>query len=89
VPQREVRDGCELLDRDVVRLSPERFPCALGRCSPTFTRSAIRQRQLTHFTGNRTILHFAWSRDGKHLTIARSTTTNDIVQFKGLKPADW
>ena len=45
--------------------------------------------QLTHFTDNRTVVHFAWSRDGKHLAIARSTTTNDIVQFKGLKPADW
>ena len=44
--------------------------------------------QLTHFTDNRIILHFAWSRDGKHLAIARSTATNDIVQFKSLKPAD-
>jgi serine/threonine protein kinase/Tol biopolymer transport system component len=41
-------------------------------------------RQLTHFT-DRAIEDFAWSRDGKRLAIARSTTTNDIVLFKGLK----
>jgi hypothetical protein len=28
---------------------------------------------------------FAWSRDSTRLAIARSTTTNDIVLFKGLK----
>jgi hypothetical protein len=38
--------------------------------------------QLTHFTDNRTVVHFAWSRDGKHVAIARSTTTNDIVQSR-------
>ena len=42
-------------------------------------------RQLTHFTDGRTIADFAWSRDGKRLAIARSTTTNDIVLFKGLR----
>jgi hypothetical protein len=42
-------------------------------------------RQLTHFT-DRAIEAFAWSRDGKRLAIARSTTTNDIVLFKGLRP---
>ena len=41
-------------------------------------------RQLTHFT-DRTIANFAWSRDGKRLAIARTTTTNDIVLFKGLR----
>jgi serine/threonine protein kinase len=41
-------------------------------------------RQLTHFT-DRTIEDFAWSHDGKRLAIARSTATNDIVLFKGLK----
>jgi serine/threonine protein kinase/Tol biopolymer transport system component len=42
-------------------------------------------RQITHFTDGRTISDFAWSRDGKRLAIARSTFTNDIVLFKGLK----
>jgi len=41
-------------------------------------------RQLTHF-GDGQIDDFAWSRDGKRLAIARSTTTNDIVLFKGLR----
>jgi Tol biopolymer transport system component len=40
--------------------------------------------QLTDFT-DRTIVDFAWSRDGKQLAIARASTTNDIVLFKGLK----
>jgi len=40
-------------------------------------------RQLTKFT-DRTISGFAFSRDGKRLAIARSTTTNDIVLLKGL-----
>jgi hypothetical protein len=40
--------------------------------------------QLTHFT-DRTGTDFVWSRDGKRLAIARSTTTNDIVLFTGLK----
>ena len=42
-------------------------------------------RQLTHFTDNRQIADFAWSRDGKRLAIARATVTNDIVLIKGLK----
>ena len=42
-------------------------------------------RQLTHFTDDRRIGDFAWSRDGKRLAIARGTTTNDIVLFKGLR----
>jgi Tol biopolymer transport system component len=41
-------------------------------------------RQITHFTDGRSIVDFAWSRDGKHLAIARTTVTNDIVLFKGL-----
>jgi Tol biopolymer transport system component len=41
-------------------------------------------RQLTHFKDERSIADFAWSRDGKRLAIARGTTTNDIVLFKGL-----
>jgi hypothetical protein len=41
--------------------------------------------QLTHFSDNRIIYDFAWSRDGKHLAIARATITNDIVLFKGLR----
>jgi serine/threonine protein kinase/Tol biopolymer transport system component len=41
--------------------------------------------QFTHFTDDRQIIDFAWSRDGKRLAIARSTVTNDIVLFKGLK----
>ena len=41
-------------------------------------------RQLTHFTDDRSIVDFAWSRDGKHLAIARRTVINDIVLFKGL-----
>ena len=40
--------------------------------------------QITHFT-DRTIASFAWSHDGKRLAIARTTTTNDIVLFKGLR----
>jgi Tol biopolymer transport system component len=42
-------------------------------------------RQLTHFTDDRQIADAAWSRDGKRLAIARTTTTRDIVLFKGLK----
>ena len=42
-------------------------------------------RQLTHFTDDRRIGDFSWSRDGKRLAIARGTTTNDIVLFKGLR----
>jgi hypothetical protein len=42
-------------------------------------------RQLTHFTVGPVIFDFAWSHDGKRLAIARTTTTNDIVLFRGLK----
>jgi Tol biopolymer transport system component len=41
-------------------------------------------RQITHFT-DRVIDSFAWSPDGSRLALVRSTTTNDIVLFKGLK----
>ena len=43
--------------------------------------------QLTHFTDGRTILDFAWSRDGKRLAIVRATIANDIVLLKGFQPA--
>jgi Tol biopolymer transport system component len=45
---------------------------------------ATAPRQLTHFT-DRTITDFAWSHDGRQLAIARATSTNDIVLFRGLK----
>ena len=41
--------------------------------------------QLTHFSDDRGIIDFAWSRDGKRLAISRATVTNDIVLFKGLR----
>jgi hypothetical protein len=41
-------------------------------------------RQLTRFADSRPIGHFAWSRDGKRLAIARGTVTSDIVLFTGL-----
>jgi TolB protein len=42
-------------------------------------------RQLTRFDDGRPIGFFAWSSDGKRLAITRSTETNDIVLFRGLK----
>jgi hypothetical protein len=42
-------------------------------------------RQLTNFVDERPIVDYRWSRDGKRLAIARSSVTNDIVLFKGLK----
>jgi serine/threonine protein kinase/Tol biopolymer transport system component len=42
-------------------------------------------RQLTHFTDDRQIADAVFSRDGTRLAIARTTTTTDIVLFKGLK----
>jgi Tol biopolymer transport system component/predicted Ser/Thr protein kinase len=42
-------------------------------------------RQLTRFTDDRQIADAAWSRDGTRLAIARTTTTTDIVLFRGLK----
>jgi hypothetical protein len=42
-------------------------------------------RQLTHFTDDRQIADAAWSHDGTRLAIARTTTTADIVLFRGLK----
>ena len=44
-------------------------------------------QRLTQFSDGRKIDAFAWSRDGRGLAIARSTTTNDIVLFKGLRAA--
>jgi dipeptidyl aminopeptidase/acylaminoacyl peptidase len=43
-------------------------------------------RPLTRFTDGRTILDFAWSRDGKRLAVARATVKDDIVLFSGLQP---
>jgi hypothetical protein len=40
-------------------------------------------QRLTQFSDGRKINAFAWSRDGRGLAIARSTTTNDIVLSKG------
>jgi Tol biopolymer transport system component len=42
-------------------------------------------RQLTRFNDGRPIMSFAWSRDGKRLAVARTTFTDDIVLFRGLK----
>jgi serine/threonine protein kinase len=42
-------------------------------------------RQLTGFTDGRTILSFAYSRDGQRMAIARTSYTDDIVLFRGLK----
>jgi Tol biopolymer transport system component len=42
--------------------------------------------QLTRFNDGRAIVDFAWSHDGKRLAVARSTTSNDIVLFKGVQP---
>jgi serine/threonine protein kinase len=47
--------------------------------------SGAAPHQLTQFTDGRRIDDFAWSRDGKRLAIVRSTTTTDIVLFKGLR----
>jgi Tol biopolymer transport system component len=42
-------------------------------------------RQLTRFADKRPIGSLAWSRDGKRLALTRTTITNDIVLFSGLK----
>jgi Tol biopolymer transport system component len=44
------------------------------------------EHQLTHFTDQRVLFDFAWSRDGKHLAVARASTSQDIVLFRGLRP---
>jgi Tol biopolymer transport system component len=44
-------------------------------------------RQLTHFAADRTINDYAWSRDGKRLAVTRQSIGNDIVLFRGLRPA--
>ena len=41
-------------------------------------------RQMTAFTDGRRIDDFAWSRRDRRLAVLRSTTTNDIVTFRGL-----
>jgi Tol biopolymer transport system component len=44
------------------------------------------ESQLTHFKDNRSIGDFAWSRDGKHFAVARGSSSQDIVLFRGIKP---
>jgi Tol biopolymer transport system component len=41
-------------------------------------------RQITQFA-DREIASFAWSRDGSRLAMIRTTTTNDVVLFRGLR----
>jgi Tol biopolymer transport system component len=43
-------------------------------------------RQITHFTDDAQIADASWSRDGKRLAVSRTTSMNDIVLIKGLKP---
>jgi Tol biopolymer transport system component len=42
-------------------------------------------RQLTQFTDRKAIGQYAWSQDGRRLAMSRSTSSSDIVLFKGLK----
>src|SRR5262249_36638172 len=42
-------------------------------------------RQITHFSDDALIADANWSRDGKRLAVARTTSTTDIVLIKGLK----
>jgi Tol biopolymer transport system component len=44
-------------------------------------------RPFTRFADGRTILDFAWSRDGARLAIVRAATSTDIVLFTGLQEA--
>jgi Tol biopolymer transport system component len=45
-------------------------------------------RQLTHFPPDgQQIWDFAWSADGQRLAVARASITNNIVLFRGLRPA--
>ena len=65
-----------------------RTPIALATALPTAAHMPIAggsPRQLTRFTDKRPIGSLAWSRDGKRLALTRSTITNDIVLFSGLK----
>jgi hypothetical protein len=41
-------------------------------------------KPFTHFTDDREIIDFAWSRDGERLAITRVRSTTDIVLFKNL-----
>ena len=41
--------------------------------------------QLTHFSADRRIQDFVWSRDGKLLAVVRVAVSRDIVLFKGLR----
>ena len=43
-------------------------------------------RQLTHFPSDgRVVADFGWSADGRRLAVARSTASNNIVMFRGLR----
>jgi hypothetical protein len=42
-------------------------------------------RQLTRFTDDKTIGHYAWSRDGQRLAVSRASRSSDIVLFRGLQ----
>jgi hypothetical protein len=44
------------------------------------------EHQLTHFTDQRVLFEFAWSRDGKHFAVTRGSTSQDIILFRGLRP---
>jgi Tol biopolymer transport system component len=39
-------------------------------------------KQITDFKSDRKIFSFDWSRDGKHLAVARGTRTSDVVLIK-------
>jgi serine/threonine protein kinase len=43
-------------------------------------------RQITHFIDDAQIADASWSRDGNRLAVSRTTSMNDIVLIKGLKP---
>jgi Tol biopolymer transport system component len=42
-------------------------------------------KQVTHFDDGRSIMDFAWSRDGTRLAVSRVTVNNDIVLIRGLR----
>jgi Tol biopolymer transport system component len=74
----------------LVRWTPDSRSIAYAKTYPganiwVHPLDASPERQLTHFADGRSILDFAWSRDGKRLAIARTSTSEDIVLFRGLK----
>jgi Tol biopolymer transport system component len=74
-------------DRSAVRWTPDGSGVAYAEKGNLWVQSLDGGplRQLTRFTDGRPIMSFAWSRDGKRLAIARTSTTDDIVLIKGLK----